>query len=95
VIVVWRGSAFRVVGENDPGDPFDPGTTTTTTATTTITSTTATTGPDTTIGDDPGPSAIPVLPGDDGATPWWLVVAGMTTLSAGLITVTALLRRRA
>jgi hypothetical protein len=92
VIVVWRGSAFRVVGENDPGDPFDPGATTTTT--TTITGTTATTGPDTTTGDDPDPTATPVLPGEDGATPWWLMVAGMTTLSVGLVTVAALLRQR-
>ncbi len=96
VIVVWRGSAFKVVGENDPGDPFDPGTTTTTATTTptTIAGTTATTGPDTTIADDPGTTATPALPGEDGATPWWLVVAGMTTLSAGLIAVVALLRRR-
>jgi len=92
VIVVWRGTAYRVVGEDDPGDPFDPGTTTTTTTTT---ATTVTTDPGTTIGEDPDPATAPVLPDDDGATPWWLVVAGMTTLSAGLLTIAALLRRRA
>jgi len=98
VIVVWRGTAYRVVGENDPGDPFDPGTTTTlattTTTTTAATGTTATTSPGTAIGDDTDPAAAPTLPDDDGATPWWLVVTGMTTLSAGLVTVAVLLRRR-
>ncbi|MBU1227791.1 MAG: VWA domain-containing protein [Actinobacteria bacterium] len=85
VIVVWRGSAYRVVEEGHPADPIDLDATTTTS----VTSTNGTVGSTTATTVTAAPAEAPA-----DATPWWLFVAGMATLSAALLTVALLLRHR-
>jgi len=86
VIVMWRGTAYRVVEEGDPADPIDLSATST--SSTTPATNPAT--PDPAAADGPGPiSADPAASG----TPW-LFVAGFAILSAGWWAVAVLLRRR-
>lgn len=89
VIVVWRGNAYRVVEEGHPADPVDL--TSITTGTTAGTATTA--GTSTTSNSGEAITAAPAGEMNDG-TPWWLFVTGISTLSAGLLAVAMLLRRR-
>jgi Ca-activated chloride channel family protein len=89
VIVVWQGTAYAIVGEDEPAGTMDP-TSTTMTSIVSSSSTEATTGTGATTTTEvvAAPEAGPE------ATPWWLVVAGMSTLSAGMLAVAMLLRRR-
>jgi len=88
VVVVWRGSAYRVVEEGHPADPIDLDATTTTPTTTTPAA-----DPDIATTTTENNVAGPADSRDDG-TPGWLFVAGMSTLSVGLLAVAMLLRRR-
>jgi Ca-activated chloride channel family protein len=88
VIVVWRGSAYRIVDSDAPGEAFDLTTTTTTEAGTSTT-------PPTTQADGTTPvAADPTADGSGGGTPGWLLIAGTATLFGGLVVVVALVRRR-
>lgn len=89
VVVVWQGTAYRVVGEHDQAGDIDPSATTTTTAATT----TAGSGAPTT---EPGSTTIAATaaaPGDGDGTPW-LMPVGIGVLAAGSLTVLALVRRK-
>ncbi|MCJ7726767.1 MAG: VWA domain-containing protein, partial [Acidimicrobiia bacterium] len=92
VIVVWRGSAYRVVEEGHPADPIDLTSSTTGATGTTVDGSTTSDSPSTS---DNGEAAA-AAPAEDSAdgTPWWLFVTGMSTLSAGLLALAMLLRRR-
>jgi len=86
---VWRGNAYKVVEEGHPADPIDS--TSSTTVTTAGTSTTGSTSTAPEAGE--AAAAAPAQESAD-ATPWWLFVTGISTLTAGLLTVALLLRRR-
>jgi Ca-activated chloride channel family protein len=82
VIVMWQGTAYRVVGEDDPADVIA---TTTTTPGTTSSPTTG--GPTTTA------EALAAAVDDGTGTPWWFLMTGMGTLAAGILAVGVLLRQ--